>query len=219
MSTERGSSPEREPLTTRTIDGFSRALAAKVPVPGGGGAAAYAGALSAALAAMVANYTVGKRRYREHEDDVRRVLLEAERLRERLVLLVDEDAAAFEPLSAAYGIPKEDPSRDAVLDRAVQGALLCPLEMMRAAAAVIPLLEELAEKGSVLLVSDVGCGTILARAALESAALNVLVNTRALRDRARAAEVEKECDELLGTWVPRAQSVSRLVFSRLRERG
>ena len=90
---------------------FLDALASKAPVPGGGGASALAGALGAALCTMVGNYTVGKQKYAAVEEDVKALMARAEDLRARLLGLVDTDAAAFEPLSRAYAIPKEDPSR------------------------------------------------------------------------------------------------------------
>lgn len=89
---------------------FLDALASKAPVPGGGGASALAGALGAALCTMVGNYTVGKQKYAAVEEDVKALMARAEDLRARLLGLVDTDAAAFEPLSRAYAIPKEDPS-------------------------------------------------------------------------------------------------------------
>lgn len=205
-------------LTEDTLVGFADSLAAKEPVPGGGGAAAYAGALAAALCSMVGSYTVGKRRYAEVEDDVRRLMGEAEEVRGRLVALVDADAAAFEPLSRAYGIPRGEPGRADVLEEATRGALEPPLVMMRECCRAVSLLEEMGEKGSRMLLSDVGVGALLARAALEAASLNVFVNTKALRDRAFADAVEAECDRMLAAYVPRAEALAELVGDRIRGR-
>lgn len=195
--------------------GFAEALAAKTSVPGGGGAAAYAGALAAALCSMAGNFTVGKSRYAEHEEDVQRLLAEGERARTRLLELVEEDAAAFEPLSRAYGIPKDDPARADALEEATRAAIAPPLEMMRQAARVVELLEEMNEKGSRMLVSDVGCGAVLAAASLRAASMNVFVNTRALRDRAHAEAFEAEADELL-EYVARAKAVADGVLAGIR---
>lgn len=185
---------------------FAADLAAKRSVPGGGAAAAFAGALAAALASMVGNFTVGKERYAEHEADLQRLLAESERIRLRLLELVDEDARAFEPLAAAYAIPKSSPERAATLETATKGALVAPLEMMRQIVAAINVLEELRVKGSRMLMSDVGCGAALAAGALQAASLNVFVNTKALQDRAYADAANAEADALLA-YVARSNAV------------
>lgn len=184
-------------IADETCAEFAAQLAAKQSVPGGGGAAAYAGALAVALGSMVGNFTAGKERYAAFEPDLQRMLAESEAIRQRLLELVDEDAQAFEPLSKAYGIPKDDPSRAAVLEEATKSALVAPLEMMRQISAAVSILEELQEKGSRMLLSDVGCGAALAAGALRAASLNVFVNTKALQDRAYAEAVNDEAEALL----------------------
>ena len=195
---------------------FATLLAAKEAVPGGGGAAAYVGALGVALCSMVGNFTTGKKAYAEVEEDVQSMIGRAETVRGRLLELVDEDARAFEPLSRAYGIPKDDPTRAAVLEQATKAACKPPLEMMRQICRSIDLLEEMGRKGSRMLLSDVGCGALLARAALEAAAINVFVNTKALADRAHAAALESEVDIMLATYVPRAEEVAADVMGKIR---
>lgn len=185
---------------------FAQNLAARQSVPGGGAAAAYAGALAVALGSMVANFTTGKPRYAAFEEDIQRTLTDGERIRARLVSLVEEDAQAFEPLSVAYGIPKDDPNRAATLEAATKGAVEAPLEMMRQISDAITILEELSEKGSRMLLSDVGCGAALAAGALRSAALNVFVNTKALQDRAFAEAINTEAEALLQN-APRADAL------------
>ena len=205
-----------ERLTDKSCTAFAAALAAKESVPGGGGAAALAGALAAALCSMVGNFTTGKKTYAAVEDDVQRILVEAESVRLRLLSLVEEDAAAFAPLAAAYGIPKDNPTRVEVLEAATKGACVAPVEMMRQIADVIELLEEMGQKGSRLLVSDVGCGALLARAALEAAAMNVFVNTKSYKQAEWACALEKECDELLDEYIPRAEACAEDVMARIR---
>ena len=205
-----------EKLMDGSCTAFADALAAKVSVPGGGGAAAYVGALGVALCSMVGNFTTGKKKYAEYEEDIQRMLAEGEEIRARLLELVDEDAEAFFPLSQAYAIPKEDPTRAEVLERCTKHALAGPLEMMRQIARSVELLEEMQAKGSRLLLSDVGCGAACAAAALRSAALNVFINTNALTDRDFATRVEAEADALLA-YVPRAEAVANAVCASLRE--
>ena len=205
-----------EALTEKSCIGFAEALAAKEPVPGGGGAAAYVGALAAALCSMVGNFTTGKKTYAAVEDDVRRMLAEAKAVRLRLLALVAEDAVAFAPLAEAYGIPKDNPIRETVLETATKGACVAPVEMMRQIARAIELLEEMGEKGSRLLISDVGCGALLARAALEAASMNVFVNTKSYKQAEWARALEEECDALLDEYIPRAEACAASVMARIR---
>lgn len=187
---------------------FAEDLASRNSVPGGGAGAAYAGAMGAALAQMVGNFTSGKRKYAEFEGDIERICAEAETVRGRLVELMDEDAQGFAPLARAYAIPKDDPTRDEVLQEATKGALACPMEVMRQCCKVTPLLEELLEKGSRMLVSDVGCAAVLCRSALEAASMNVFVNTAALADAALADGIDAECDAMLAEHAPRLSAVA-----------
>lgn len=204
-----------EMVVEKTCADFAEALAAKEPVPGGGGAAALVGALGVALCSMVGNFTTGRKRYAAHEDDVQRMLADAEAVRLRLIELVDQDAEAFYPLSKAYGIPKDDPTRAEVLEAATKNACDAPVEMMRQICKAIELLEEMGEKGSKMLLSDVGCGALLCRAALGAAGLNVFVNTKTLRDRAFAEATEAECDGMLAEYGPRAEACAAKVMARI----
>lgn len=203
-------------LVEHTCAEFAQALASKEPVPGGGGAAALAGALGAALCSMVGNFTTGKKTYAAVEDDVCRMLAEANAVRTCLLELVDEDAKAFLPLSRAYAIPRDDPSRVRILEEATQGACAAPLQMMRQTCRAIGLLEEMGQKGSRMLLSDVACGALLCRAALEAASINVFVNTRTLRDRDFADATEAVVDQMLATYVPRAEACATAITQRLR---
>ena len=195
---------------------FADALAAKVSVPGGGGAAAYVGALGVALCSMVGNFTAGKEKFAAVEDDVQRMLADGEAIRTKLIDLVAADAEAFFPLSKAYGIPKDDPTRAEVLEEATKNAIVAPVEMMREICKAIELLEEMGEKGSKMLISDVGCGALLCRAALEAASMNVFINTGSLTDRAYADEINAKCNGMLDEYVPRAVAVSDKVMAGIK---
>ena len=205
-----------EPLTNLSCTDFAAILAAKESVPGGGGAAALVGALGTALCSMVGNFTTGKKTYAAVEDDVQRMLAGAEAVRLRLIDLVADDAEAFFPLSQAYGIPKDDPTRPEVLESATRNACKAPYEMMVEIAKSIELLEEMGEKGSKMLISDVGCGALFARAALEAASMNVFVNTKSYKDTDWAPELEAKCDALLSEYIPRAEACAAGVMSRIR---
>jgi formiminotetrahydrofolate cyclodeaminase len=168
---------------------------------------------------MVGNFTTGKKTYASVEADVQRMLARAEDVRRCLLELVDEDAEAFAPLSKAYGIPRDDPRRAEVLEEATKAACTAPMEMMRQTCAAIELLEEMGQKGSRMLQSDVGCGALLAVAALRSAAINVFVNTRTLADRDFAQSTEDEADAMLDAYVARAQACADRVVEAIRRKG
>lgn len=195
---------------------FAGELAAKKSVPGGGGAAAMVGALGMALGSMSGVFTAGKEKYADVEDDMQRMLADAEAIRTRLIDLVDEDAAAFYPLSQAYGIPKEDPTRAETLEKCTKDALAGPLEMCREICKAIDILEEMAAKCARIIVSDSGCGATLCRAALEAAAMNVFINTKSLTDREYADQVEAELDDMLATYMPKAEKVAASVMEYIR---
>jgi len=197
-----------EKLTNRTCEGFAEVLASKESVPGGGGAAALVGALGVALCSMVGNFTTGKKKYAEYEEDIQRMLKDAEALRLQLIDQVNADAEAFYPLSVAYATPKDDPKRTEILEAATMNACKAPMEMVRLTAKCIDLLSEMCVKGSKMLISDVGCGALLCKAAMESAALNVFVNTKTLVNREAATAMENEINALLAKYSPEAQGVA-----------
>ena len=181
----------------RDIQNFLAALASKAPTPGGGGAAALCGAVGVALGNMVGNLTLGKKKYAEVQEDIAALNAKAESLREDFLALIDADAEAFEPLSRAYGIPKDEPARGEVMEAALLAAVQPPLEIMRKCVKALELIADYAAKGSALAVSDAGCAAAITRAACEAAALNVFVNTKPMRDREKAGEINREANELL----------------------
>lgn len=198
----------------QTCQGFLDALASKVPVPGGGGASALVGALGAALCTMVGNYTVGKKKYADVEEDVKALMAKAEDIRARLLALVDADAEAFEPLSKAYAIPKDDPSREAVMEKCLQDAAATPMAILRLSCEAIDLHREMLDKGSVIMLSDVGTGVIFCQSALYGAALNVRVNTKSMADRAFAQAMDEEVDALVEKYSVIARQVYDAVMGR-----
>ena len=198
------------------LNGFTEVLASQAAVPGGGGASALAGAIGVALGAMVGNLTVGKKKYADVEDDVRALMDQAESLRVELLRLVDADAEVFEPLSKAYAIPKEDPTRDEVMEQVLRDACSVPLDIMRTAAKAIDLHEQMGRMGSAMAISDVGVGVVCCKAALEGASLNVFINTKSMKDRDYAAAIEREADDLLDKYCRKADEVYAGVVARLR---
>lgn len=180
---------------------FIDALASSSPTPGGGGASAYVGALSTALASMVGNLTVGKKKYADVEDQVKASLERLQQLREELLRLVDADAEAFAPLARAYGMSHETKEEQAAKDAALQEALIqaceVPLEIMRQSAAVIEEADFLAHHGSRLALSDVGVALQFARAAVLGAGLNVFINIKSMNDQFRAEDYREQAQHYI----------------------
>ena len=197
-----------------TCGAFLDALASKAPTPGGGGASALAGALGAALCTMVGNYTVGKKKYADVEEDVKALMAKAEDIRARLLAQVDADAAAFEPLSRAYAIPKDDPTRGEVMEQCLRDAAAAPMAILRLCCQAIDLHREMLDKGSVMMLSDVGTGVVLCWGALYGAALNVKVNTKSMADRAYAEAMNNQVDELVNRYWKVAEQVYEAVMGR-----
>lgn len=176
---------------------FLAELSSNAPVPGGGGASAAVGAFAAALGMMVTNLTIGKKKYAEYEEKLIACRARLEELRNQLIDLVDGDAVAFEPLSKAYSIPKDDPSRDQIMEDALYEASVVPMSIMETVLAAAKELEILVEKGSRLAVSDVGVGILFAQAAIEGASLNVYINTKLMKNRERADEMNAKADAII----------------------
>ena len=201
-------------LLHSTLADFTCRLASPAPVPGGGGASALVGAVGIALGDMVGELTVGKKKYADVEEEILSLMERSQDLRVRLLSCVDKDAAAFEPLSRAYGIPKDDPNRDAVLEECLRTAAAAPLEIFDLCCEAIGLLRDFAEKGSRMVISDAATGAALCRGALYGAAVNVKVNTKLMKDRAYAGEINDRVDRRLAEYAPLADAVCQRVYGR-----
>lgn len=199
----------------KNIDKFLAELASSAPTPGGGGAAALCGALGIALGNMVGNLTLGKKKYADVQEDIAELNAKAEALRAGFVALVDADAEAFAPLSRAYSIPKDDPARDEIMEPALLRAAEAPLEIMRKCAEALELISGYAAKGSALAISDAGCAAALCGAAMEAAALNVKINTKSMKNRAVADNINAEMNELLQKYFALSQEIYNDVSGRL----
>ena len=203
-------------LIDNTCVEFVDALASKAPVPGGGGACALVGALGVAVGSMVGSLTVGKKKYVDVEADILALMENAAALQAELLRLVDEDAVVFEPLSKAYGIPKDDASREQIMEDALRLACTVPLDIMRLCARAIELHDEFARKGSMLALSDAGVGVILCKSALQGASLNVFINTKSMTDRNYAGSIEAEANALLSKYCILADEVYDYVSTKLK---
>ena len=207
-------------FTEKSLTEFASALAGSAPVPGGGGTAALTGALGCALGQMVGSLTTGKKRYADVEEQVQGEIRKLAALREKLLFLTEEDAKVFEPLSRAYGLPKDTPEQAAEKERIMEDCLYkaasVPLSVMETAAEALDSIETLARIGSRLAVSDAGCGAALCRAAIEAASLNVYINTKYMKDPEHKEALEKRTGEILSEAVPKAETVFQSVSSGLK---
>lgn len=199
---------------------FVLALASNAPVPGGGGASALVGAIGIALGDMVGSLTLGKKKYADVQADIERLKEEASVIERELLNLIERDAEVFEPLSRAYGLPKETAEEQAhkaqVMEAALKEACAVPLSIMERCCEAILLLEEFAQKGTAIAISDAGCGAACCRAALTSASMNVFINTKSMTDRAYAEEINERANAMLDQYIPLCDAITTLVLARFR---
>jgi len=191
--------------TTRSCREFMALLGSDAPAPGGGGAAALAGALGAALCTMVASLTTGKKKYAAVEGEIQELLERCKSLQEKLLDMVAADAEGFLPLTQVYGMAKDDPARPAALQAASETACGAPLRMME-------LCLEALEAAERLAVSDAGCAAALLHGGLRAASLNVYINTKAMPDRDAAEGLNHRCGALLH----RGTALADAVFDRVK---
>lgn len=204
-----------------SCDEFVTKLASSSAVPGGGGASALAGAIGMALGNMVGSLTVGKKKYKDVEEDILKLIDKACVIREDMLKLIDEDAKAFEPLSKAYGLPKNTPKeleeRNRIMEAALRVASDTPLRIMEKCCEALLVIKEFAEKGSVLAVSDAGVACSCTKAALYGASLNVYINTGLMKDADYAEELNKKADDMLSEYGALADDIFDYVMKKVRK--
>ena len=208
-----------EKIAQKSCVDFVEVLASKAAVPGGGGAAALAGAIGLALGSMVCNLTTGKKKYAQYEEAIQEILVKAGKLQEELLSMIDKDAEGFYPLSKAYGLPtsteEEKKYKAETMEKCLKVACEVPMNIVRLCYESIKLHEELVDKGSKLAISDVGCGVQCLRAAILSAQLNVIINVNSMKDREYAEKIDKECNQLVEDGVKICDEVYKKVLVAL----
>lgn len=206
-------------ISEKNIPDFIEVLASKDAVPGGGGAAALCGAIGTALGNMVGSLTVGKKKYADVEEEIIELKAKSDELQKRLLNLIDEDAAGFEPLSKAYGLPanteEEKAHKKEVLEKCSKEACDVPLKIMQSCCEAIDIIADFAAKGSVLAVSDAGCGAIICKSALFAASLNVFINTKGMEDREYAEALNQKANEMLNIYGMKADDIFEAVKTKL----
>ena len=194
-------------MTMETSRKFVEVLASDAPAPGGGGAAALVGAIGTALGNMVGSLTVGKKKYADVQDEIIELKAKCDALQTELLNQVEADEVNFLPLAKAYGIPKDDPNRDKIMEEAIVIACSVPMKIMELSCQAIEYIAVFAAKGSRLAVSDAGCGAVCCKAALQAASLNVFINTKTLKNREVAEEMNAKANGMLAKYCPMADAI------------
>ena len=194
-------------MTLETSRKFVEVLASDAPAPGGGGAAALVGAIGTALGNMVGSLTVGKKKYADVEAEIIALKAKCDALQTELLNQVEADEINFLPLAKAYGIPKDDPNRDKIMAEATVIACSTPLKIMELCGEAIEAIKVFADKGSRLAVSDAGCGAVCCKAALQAASLNVFINTKTLKNREVAEEMNAKANAMMAKYCAMADEI------------
>lgn len=204
----------------KTLAAFLDDLASSSPAPGGGSVAALAGALGTALTAMVCNLTIGKKKYAPVEEEMKKILVQAEEMRALFTALIDKDTHAFNKVMEAFSLPKEtEPQkalRAAAIREATKEATNVPLEVMKHCIDALALTQQVAAAGNVNSVSDAGVSAYMLHAAVESAALNVRINLNNLNDSEFVGWKTDEMDSLMNTSRMMLEEIQGIVAEKLK---
>ncbi len=194
-------------MTLASCREFVTVLASDAPAPGGGGAAALVGAIGTALGNMVGSLTVGKKKYADVQDEIIALKAKCDALQTELLNQVEADEVNFLPLAKAYCIPNDDPNRDKIMEEATIIACSTPMKIMELCCEAIDCIAVFAAKGSRLAVSDAGCGAVCCKAALQAASLNVFINTKSLKNREVAEDMNRHANLMLNKYCQLADEI------------
>lgn len=200
---------------TLSLDEFTLAASSKDPVPGGGGVSALCGSLASSLSAMVTNLTIGKKKFLEYTDELCAIREEALDLRKNLLACIEKDAEAFEPLAKAYSLPKDTEGYAELMEQCLRVAAQPPYEILKNCVRIVELDERLAEIGSKLAISDAATSVMLAHGAMYGAYMNIIVNTRLMKDREYADAYSQKAKTMLDESAERALKVYDDIARRL----
>ena len=204
-------------MTMESCRKFVEVLASDAPAPGGGGAAALVGAIGTALGNMVGSLTLGKKKYADVQEEIIALKKRCDELQKELLNQVEADDKGFVPLAKAYGIPKDDPNRDAILEEATVTACAVPMHIMELCCQALDCIAVFAAKGSRLAVSDAGCGAVCCKAALQAASLNVFINTKSLKNRETASELNRQANLMLNKYCGMADDIFEEVMGNFKQ--
>lgn len=202
-------------MLNKTIKEFSEIAASKSPVPGGGGVSANVAALASSLGEMVTNLTIGKEKYLQYTNELADIKKELDLLRTNLLDCINKDAEAFEPLSVVYKMDKNDPTYSSKMEECLKNAAKPPLLILKYCSRIIDLDERLAVIGSKISVSDAATSVMLAHGAMYGAYVNTLVNTRLMKDKEYAKQVNDEAISILDEYSVKALNCFDDICKRL----
>ena len=207
--------PMPQPLVDRTLRAFGDDLASVAPVPGGGSASAYAGAMGAALAAMVARIASKKSEDAQLADHI----AEMDNLRADFIRLVDDDAAAYARVAEAMKLPKttdeEKRSRTERLQAALLAASRVPLDVAKTSRRLLDACERGMKSAPSAAVSDIGVGALMAETALRGAAMNVMINLSSVKDAGQVKALSEDLDRALDGADAQRKRITDFVESRI----
>ena len=205
----------------KKIEEFLGELSSKAPVPGGGGASAIGGAIGNGLGQMVANLTIGKKKYAEYEEELKELLERMKELQRGFTDLADRDGEVFAPLAAAYRLPYETDLekqyKDQVMEASLLAASLIPMQIMETCMEMLAILSVLAEKGSRMAISDVGVGVQFIRASLTGAAMNVFINTGSMKNRDEAERLNERAQLMIDRGTEAADEIYDKILKGLKK--
>ncbi|MEW5908783.1 MAG: cyclodeaminase/cyclohydrolase family protein [Thermodesulfobacteriota bacterium] len=202
-----------------TVETFVHRLAQGSATPGGGSVAALSGALSASLCAMVGRLTAEKPKYRQVWAEMEEMVLEADRMAERLLDLADQDIAAYDQVMAAMKMPKTDPkeqeSRTEAIQRATRQATLVPLNTLKILGDLVGFIEKAVTRGNLNCLSDAGVALVLTRGAALGASYNVRINLLSIKDLSGKKSLKTELDLICDRIFPSLERLGLILEERL----
>ena len=215
------SATSKKSLLNMNLRQFCNETLSDSPAPGGGSVAALMGALGVSLGGKVANLSAGKRGWDNKLDYFSDWAVKAQQLKDELLVLVDEDTAAFNKVMDAFALPKdsaeEKEARAAAIQLATKGAAEIPLKVMETASKSYQLLSEMAEKGSPASISDVGVGLLAVRACVEGAAMNVRINLGGLKNETLKSALLEKLEKISAESESQFGRIIQVVESKLRQ--
>ena len=206
---------ETGPLASMKVNGFLSELASNSPAPGGGSVAALSGSLGAALSSMVCNLTVGKEKYADVQDEIKKALKQSELLRKELIDLIDNDTEAFNDVIKGFKMPKETEEqkkkRSAEIQKGYKKAAQVPLKTAETCEKILDVAKVVAEKGNVNSITDAAVSAIMAKAGVEGAILNVKINLGSIKDEAFVKKISSELDALQKNASTKTEDILKIV--------
>jgi glutamate formiminotransferase/formiminotetrahydrofolate cyclodeaminase len=206
-------------LASMKISRFLSELASNSPAPGGGSVAALSGGLGAALSSMVCNLTIGKDKYVDVQDDIKKILKKSEQLRKDLTQLIDEDTEAFNDVMKAFKMPKETEkqkkSRSGAIQEGYKTAAKVPLKTAKTCSEILDVAKVVADKGNVNSITDAAVSAIMAKAGVQGAILNVIINLGSIKDEKFVSKISSDLENLQKTVDKKASEILKIVEGKI----